>query len=144
MHNVRPSHSLGAGVLLGLAASSQPHAIAYASLAGFVAGALVTVAAFGARRTFRFFGNVARRLERGHELELEPDDVPAAVGLAYLSQAEAEAHRLEGLRQGEAAGVRAAARAEVRDSAKRAMIEQALDDHWQAMTSARVRAGGAS
>lgn len=133
------SHSLGAGLVLGLLASG--HSL-YIFGAGVVVGVLLVVAVRAARRLLgaaRTGGRLLRRAageldteapagalnrkgERGDAAELPP---------AELSELEREVARREGLRQGEAAGVRAAARIERREQARRDAMTDRLEEHWR-------------
>lgn len=133
------SHSLGAGLVLGLLASG--HSL-YIFGAGVVAGVVLVLAVRALRRlagAARTGGRLLRRV--AGELDTEapagaPDrkgerDDAAELPPAELSELEREVARREGLRQGEAAGVRAAARQEARDAARRQELSDRLEEHWR-------------
>ncbi len=132
------SHSLGAGLVLGLLAGGH-------SLWIFGAGVVVGVAlVFAVRALRRLLGaarvgsRLLRRLAGG--LEGTPAGAPETKGgvgdadelpPAELAEDERERERRHGLRQGEAAGIRAAARIETRERARRLAMQDALEDHWR-------------
>lgn len=126
------SHSLGAGLVLGLLVSQRP---LWIFAAGVVVGVALVFAARALRRLVagarlagraleRFAGRPGgahNRKEEGGARELPP---------ATLTEQEREFARIIGLRQGEAAGIRAAARVERREQARRDAMAAAADDHW--------------
>ncbi len=124
MDRLPHSHSLGGGLVLGLLVAQRPLWI-------FAAGVVVGIALVFAVRTLRkLLGAVrigARLLERlAGQRPTTPlaGDQDAALPPTELSELEREQERRIGLRQGEAAGIRAAARIESHDRARReAMLE---------------------
>lgn len=128
-------HTLGGGVLLGLMVAQRPWLV-------FALGIAVGVALMFALRALRGMGRFVERFAPRTVGAVTPTTTapPAAAGpLAVLTDDELEAERLVGLRQGTAAGVRAAARAEVRDHAKREAMTNALEEHWREERSRSVR-----
>jgi len=132
------SHSLGAGLVLGLLASGRPWLL---FAAGVVVGATLVLALRASRRLYRLARRAASRFlppgigaernssagapdrkEEGGRDELPP---------AELSELERERERRIGRRQGEAAGVRAAGRVETRERARRQAMTAALEEHWR-------------
>lgn len=126
-------HSAGAGLVLGLLVAQRP---LWIFGAGVVAGVALVFAVRALRKAARGARLVARVLERiaggpagapvgkedGGREELPP---------AALTEEECERERRLGLRQGQAAGIRAAARLEIRDRVRREAMQRALDDHWR-------------
>lgn len=123
-------HSAGAGLVLGLLVAERPFWIFGA---GIVTGVALVFAVRALRRVLKIGGRVARLVGRagGGSAWKEVSGAGQELPPAELSELErARAYR-EGLRQGEAAGIRAAARAETHDRAQRATMEIALEDHWR-------------
>jgi hypothetical protein len=128
-------HTLGGGVLLGLAVAQRPWLV---FAAGVVVGIALVFALRALRGLFRLGKNIKSAFPAASSVS-GPGASPVAGPLAVLTDEELEAERLVGLRQGTAAGVRAAARAEVRDQAKRDAMTNALEQHWQEERSRSVR-----
>lgn len=121
-------HSLGAGLVLGLLAAGKP---LWIFGAGVVVGILLVFVARLVRRAVRGGKVAARVLTRAAATEQEGArgrELPPA----ELDGLERERERRIGLRQGEAAGIRAAARVERREQARRDAMSSALEEHWQA------------
>ncbi len=138
MRRLRHSHSLGGGLLLGLAVAEQP---LWIFAAGVVVGVGLVLAVRVWRRLYRLARRAASRfLPPGIGAErTSPEGAPTreedgdASGLppAELSEHERELERRVGLRQGEASGIRAAARIERREQARRDAMSRVLEDHWR-------------
>jgi hypothetical protein len=134
------SHSLGAGLVLGLLVAG--HSL-YVFGAGVVVGVLLVLAVRVARRLVGAARTGGRLLRRAAgELDTEaPAGAPqqtegrqrdgAELPPAELSELEREQARREGLRQGEAAGIRAAARRATQEAARRQEMSERLEEHWR-------------
>lgn len=134
MRRLSHSHSLGGGLVLGLVVAQRPLWI-------FAAGVVVGVGLVLAVRVLRrLLGGVrlgVRALERyadrpaagapDRREETRGGELPPA----ELTEAERELARREGLRQGEAAGIRAAARVERREQSRRDEMSARLEEHWR-------------
>ncbi len=130
------SHSLGAGLVLGLLVAQRP---LWIFAAGVVGGIALVFAARVVRRLIRVGGLGLRWLERKAETPNEASAERAPLVASVLSLDERERERVRGLRQGVAAGIRAAAREEVRESAKREAMDEALERHWREQRHRSIR-----
>lgn len=125
------SHSLGAGLVLGLLVSQRP---LWIFAAGVGVGVTLVLAVRVLRRLLAGARLAARALERvAGSSEGSPAGAPERKELppAELTDDERELERRIGLRQGEAAGIRAAARIERREQARRDAMAAASEEHWR-------------